>query len=277
MSPDNVMDVSENSFEYDVIAFSANTLVVVDFWAEWCQPCKALEPILLRMAAEGQGAFRLARLDVDKNPNIAIRYSVRSLPTVIAFREGHAVAELVGLQPEARVREFIEKLSPPSPFGLALEKSASHLDEQRWIDGEKEYRSLLEQQADQPEALLGLIISLLGQGKAAEARTLIRTFPSSREYSRAQLLMPVAEVYSSHENNSLPLETDLDTAFSNCIRLARRGSLLPALDGLLDILRQDKKYRSGRAHQIILGLLEILGPNHPDTRSYRSELASALY
>jgi putative thioredoxin len=277
MSPENVMDVSENSFEYDVIAFSANTLVVVDFWAEWCQPCKALEPVLLRLAAEAQGAFRLARLDVDKNPNIAIRFSVRSLPTVIAFREGHAVAELVGLQPEGRVREFIEKLSPPSPFGLALEKTASYLDEQRWTEAEKEYRGLLEQHSDQPQALLGLVIALLGQGKAAEARTLIRTFPSSREYSRAQLMLPLAEAFTAHENNTLPLETDLDTAFSNCIRLARRGSLLPALDGLLDILRQDKKYRSGRAHQVILGLLEILGPNHPDTRSYRSELASALY
>ncbi|HWQ46272.1 MAG TPA: tetratricopeptide repeat protein [Longilinea sp.] len=277
MSPENIMDVSESNFEYDVIAFSANTLVVVDFWAEWCQPCKALEPILLNITVEGQSIFRLARLDVDKNPNIAIRYSVRSLPTVIAFREGHAVAELVGLQPEARVREFIEKLSPPSPFGLALEKTASYLDDHRWVDAEKEYRSLLEQHADLPEALLGLVISLLGQGKAGEARTLIRTFPSSREYSRAQLMLPLAEAFIAHENNSLPVENDIDTAFGNCIRLARRGNLLAALDGLLDILRQDKKYRSGRAHQVILGLLELLGPNHPDTRSYRSELASALY
>ncbi len=105
---------------------------MVDFWAEWCQPCKRLGPLLEQLTEEARGNFRLARVDVDANPNLALRYSVRSIPTVKAFSQGQVVAEFAGLQPEPRVREFLGKLLPPSEVSLQIEKANSLLETHQW-------------------------------------------------------------------------------------------------------------------------------------------------
>ncbi len=91
-----IVDVSESNFEYEVLSYSQNLPVVVDFWAEWCQPCKRLGPLLEQLTEEARGNFRLARVDVDANPNLALRYSVRSIPTVKAFSQGQVVLHLPG-------------------------------------------------------------------------------------------------------------------------------------------------------------------------------------
>ena len=114
MTPsDFIVDVTESDFEYEVLSYSQNVPVVVEFWATWCQPCKTLGPMLERLTEEASGVFRLARVDVDSSPNLALRYSVRSVPTVKAISQGQVVGEFAGLQPEVRVRDFLEKLSPP--------------------------------------------------------------------------------------------------------------------------------------------------------------------
>lgn len=108
MTSENIITVNENDFEQEVLIYSQNVPVVVDFWAEWCTPCKILGPILEKLAKEGQGSFRLAKLDVDFNKNIAIRYGIRSIPAVKTFMKGQVVAEFTGAQPEIKVREFLK-------------------------------------------------------------------------------------------------------------------------------------------------------------------------
>src|SRR5512139_3568309 len=127
MTTDNIKVVNESDFEYEVIAFSNQVPVIVDFWAEWCRPCKTLTPILEKYAVESQGSFRLAKVNVDENPNLALRFSVRSIPNVKAFRDGQVVSEFLGLQPEPRVKEFIRNLAP-SQIDLLLEKGQSQLE-----------------------------------------------------------------------------------------------------------------------------------------------------
>ena len=277
MASDNIIDVTELDFEYEVLAYSQNVPVVVDFWATWCQPCKVLGPMLEAMVQEAGGAFRLARVDVDKNPNLALRYSVRSIPTVKAFTSGQVVSEFVGMIPEERLREFLERITPPSPQQLQLEKADSVLKLGQWDQAEKLYRDLIEQSADMPGTLLGLGKALLMQNKNGEALDILRNFPASRLSSTAELLRPYAEDVVALANGKLADETDLDAAYQTAIRLASRGNLPAALDGLLDILRQDKNYRRGRARLVILSLLELMGEEDPQTRQYRAELASVLF
>ncbi len=272
-----IVDVSESNFEYEVLSYSQNLPVVVDFWAEWCQPCKRLGPLLEQLTEEARGNFRLARVDVDANPNLALRYSVRSIPTVKAFSQGQVVAEFAGLQPEPRVREFLGKLLPPSEVSLQIEKANSLLETHQWSEAEEIYRSLEEQDPDQPQVLLGLVKSLLAQAKSSEALFILNAFPASKEYNTAQILRPLAEAMVKHEKSELPDETDLDAMFANCIRLMRRGNHFAAMDGLLDILRQDKRYRSDKARLIFLGILELLGPSDLEAKQYRSELTNILF
>jgi putative thioredoxin len=273
----DIIDVTEASFQYEVLSFSQNTPVVVDFWATWCRPCKTLGPLLERLAIDSQGRFRLARVDVDANPNLALRYNVRSIPTVKAFSQGEIVSEFVGLQPENRLREFINKLTPPGPNNLALEKANSLLLSQQWNQAEAVFRDASQSMPDDPECLLGLTKSLLAQNKTDEALIILHNFPPSSQLSTIEMLKPLAESLRRLNMDQLPDETILDTTFMSSVRLFTRGNLPAALDGLLDILRQDKSYRDGLARQVIVALLELMDNENPQTRQYRNELASILF
>lgn len=278
MTPsDFIIDVTESDFEYEVLSYSQNVPVVVEFWAQWCQPCKTLGPMLEAMAEEAGGTFRLARVDVDASPNLALRYGVRSIPTVKAITQRQVVAEFTGLQPEARVRDFLARLAPPSEAALAQEKAESLLAEHAWAEAETTYRELEESIQKQPAVQLGLIKALLAQGKSSAALFMLTNFPASREYTQAQTLRVLADAMVKYEHNELPNETDLDSTFRGAIRLAARGNHLAALDGLLDVMRQDKRYRGDKARQVFLAIVDLLGPDDPDGKQYRSELAMVLF
>jgi putative thioredoxin len=277
MASDFIVDVSEADFEYQVLAYSQQVPVVVDFWAEWCAPCKMLGPMLEKLAQEGQGSFRLAKVNVDDNPNLALRYAVHNIPAVKAFRESKMVAEFAGVQPEARLREFLRSIAP-SPSDLELEKGLSLLTMQQSPEAEKAFRHVLQITPESTAALLGLAKSLLLQGKVQESHNILRKFPASREYSSAQKLLPLSQVlYAIEKGEILDSGQPMDPAFFNALRLQRKGNIEAAMDGLLDILREDKHYRDGEAQQIMVALLELLGENNSMARQYRSELASILF
>jgi len=276
MASEFIKNVSEADFEYEVLAFSQQTPVVVDFWAEWCVPCRTLGPLLERLAQEGQGAFRLAKVNVDENPNLALRYGIHNIPAVKAFREGKMVSEFAGLQPEARLREFLRALAP-SKSDLALEKGYSLLTMRQPRQAEATFRTVIKEFPDNPSAQLGLAKSLLLQGESQESRQILNRLPASREYNASQLLLPLAQALFDLDHNRLSETAPLDPAFNQAIRLVKRGNIEATMDGLLDILRENKHYANGRARQILVALFELLGENDPITRQYRAELASVLF
>lgn len=276
MRSDFIKTVSETDFEYEVIAYSRQAPVIVDFWAEWCRPCKSLTPILEAIAQDGAGAFRLAEVNVDDNPNLALRFSVRSLPNVKAFRDGQIVSEFLGLQPEPRVREFIRNIAP-SQSDLLLEKGNSFLYSLKWEQAADSFKQFLEKAPGYPAAMLGLLRAYLVLGKYSEARKILGDFPASPEYTRVQLIRPLYDVLVEPENRLETSDNPLETTFRGAIRLIQRGNLPAALDGLMDILRQDKHFRNDLARKVILGLFEILGDDHPYTQQYRRELATVIF
>jgi putative thioredoxin len=273
---DNIIDVTEADFEYQVIAYSQQVPVVVDFWAGWCVPCKALSPMLEKLAEEGGGAFRLAKIDVDANSNLAVRFNVRGIPAVKAFREGQIVSEFAGLLPEARLIEFIRALAP-SKADLLIEKALTMLDLHQAGSAEKGFRQALEESPANPAAMLGLIKSLLLQGRAGEAAPMLHGFPASKEYGSVENLRPLVETMVRIGKAASDESDPLEPAYFNALRLVGRGNVLAAMDGLMDILRQDKHYRSDEARRVMVGLFELLKADDPLTRQYRSEFASVLF
>jgi len=277
MASEFIVDVSEADFEYQVLTYSQQAPVVVDFWAEWCKPCLVLGPLLENLAQEARGDFRLAKVNVDENPNLAIRYAVRSIPAVKAFRNSEMVSEFLGVQPEDRLREFLRAIAP-STYDLLLEKGLSLIDLGQPTEAETAFRQVLDNAPGNSAALLGLAKSLLLQNKAQECAAILKDFPASREYKTAKILSPLAkalawEEMGDYENTDKPL----DAAFINSLRLIKRKNIEAALDGLLDILRTDKTHRDGETRGIFVALLEILGTNNPLTKQYRNELASVLF
>jgi putative thioredoxin len=181
------------------------------------------------------------------------------------------------VQPEPRLREFLRSIAP-SPADLALEKGFSLLALQDARGAEQAFRQALQAAPGNTPALLGLSKSLLLQGRSEEALPILSRFPASREYTAAQTLLPLAKALQQMERGEDFSDEDvLDAAYFNALRLVKRGNIEAAMDGLLDILRENKRYRDGQARTIMVALLELLGDANPITRQYRNELASVLF
>ncbi len=272
----HIVHVNEVDFQAEVLLHSGQRPVVVDFWAEWCVPCKALDPILEKLAAEAAGAFRLAKLNVDENPRLAEEYGVRGIPNVKIFRHGQVVAEFSGVRTEAQIRELLRSIEP-APADLVVGRGNSLLASEDWDEAKQLFRDSLAENPDQPGALLGLARAHLAEGNFLAALPILREFPVSKEYVSAELLLPLADALAELELNELDLEDETTALYANALRLAAKGRLLPAIDGLLETLRANKRFRNGQPRKVILALLEVLGEDNPATREYRSELARLLF
>ena len=276
MASEYIKTVSESDFEYEVIAYSNQIPVIVDFWAEWCRPCKTLTPLLEKYAVEARGTFRLAKVNVDDNPNLALRFSVRSIPNVKAFRDGQVVSEFLGLQPEPRVKEFIQNIAP-SQIDLLLEKGQSQLESMNWNEAGNSFRQFLAKSPNHPAGLLGLLKANLMQGNFSDVRQILDVFPPSQEYAHLEELRPLFNALWTGKTNQTISDDLLNAAYNNALRLIMRGNLPAGMDGIIDILRQNKHYHNDEARKVLLGLFEVLGDNHPLTQQYRQELAMILF
>ncbi len=276
MTSDYIIDISEDNFEHEVLNYSYQAPVVVDFWAQWCVPCRVLEPMLQKMAIESAGRFRLARINVDDNPKLAERMKVNNLPAIKAFVDGRIISEFTGVLPENNLRDYLSHLSPAEGH-LLLEKGKSQLLDHLWQDAEVTFSTYLEHSPNQPSALLGLAKALSMQAKAHEAQLILENFPASQEYNSAMLLKPLISEYLWLKTQNSAIDNPLDAAYRNGLRLSMKGNILPALDGFLDILRKNKNYRDGIVKDVFLGLLSLLGEADPDVRQYRSELSNVLF
>ncbi len=272
----HIIEVSEATFERDVIAASHQMPVVVDFWAPWCGPCRMLGPTLEKLAVEANGQFRLAKLNVDENPGLAMRYNVQGIPAVKAFRGGKVVAEFVGAQPEAQVRQFIKKIAP-APAEQSAELAAALLAAHRWADAERAYRAMANNGA-QPAAALGLAKALLAQGKGEEANRALESIKDGPEFAAAERLREMARWLASAGSNGVgPDPNSPEALFRLAAGVGAKGDIQAALEGLLAVLRRDKRFRGGEAQRIMLAYFDILGDADPMTREYRNRLASVLF
>jgi putative thioredoxin len=174
------------------------------------------------------------------------------------------------------VKDFIRNLAP-SRVDLLLEKGQSQLESLHWQDATSSFEQFLVKSPGQPAGLLGLLKSSLMQGNYTVARHIVEEFPSSPEYARMEHLRPLLDALSADKFDLLSTENPLDAAFGNALRLTTLGNLPAAMDGLIDILKQDKHYRDDSARKVLLGLFEVLSDNHPLTVQYRQELAMAVF
>jgi putative thioredoxin len=262
-----VIDVTDADFADRVLEESKRRPVVVDFWADWCAPCRQLGPVLERLAEEKGGEFLLAKLDVDANPYTAGQFGVRSIPLVVAFAEGRPVDQFLGAMPERTVRTFVERLLPSSGDRAAVE--AERLERAgRMDEAEDEYRRVLGEEPDNRAARMGLARVQAFRGQAEEARETVAPLLPDPEAERLLAALRVDEWSSLDGEAGDPLVA--------AKRAAVEGRWREALDGLVTVVRDDPDRRD-EARAALLDLFAVLGEDEPLVREYRPKLASALY
>ena len=281
----NVIDVDEQTFATDVLERSQTVPVVVDFWAEWCGPCRMLGPILEKLAAEYDGAFVLAKVDVDQNPNIASNFGIQGIPAVKAFRNNQIVNEFTGALPEPQVRRFLETLVP-SPADICTEEGEMLEQQNQVSQAIEKYRAALAIKAGHYPAVLGLGRVLLQDGQLDEAISILEKIPAGvGERTAADALLATLQ-FQKHATgqNEADLRTkleanpaDLPSRYALASLLAEQGRYETAMDEFLEVIRRDRQYNDDGARKAILALFTTIGEDSSITAVYRQKLASALF
>jgi len=279
-----VINVTDQTFAAEVLERSHTVPVVVDFWAEWCGPCRMLGPVMEKLAQEYQGKFILAKIDVDQNPQVAMQFQVQGIPAVKAFFNGKQVGEFTGAQPEPQVRKFVDSLVPSTADLYARQGYEWEMNGQLPMAVEN-YKAALAEKADHYPAMVGLGRTLLKQGHIDEATGLLDTIPAGvRERAVADSLLATAQ-FRHHAANRTESELRADLAngggtasrYALACLLATEERYSEALDEFLTIVRTDRAYEDDGARKAMLALFTIIGEEQDLTRSYRRKLANALF
>jgi putative thioredoxin len=274
-----VIDVTDATFQKDVLERSRQVPVVVDFWAPWCGPCRMLSPVLEKLANELKGGFVLAKINTDEDQRYAMQFGVQGIPAVKGFKNGKLTAEFVGAVPEPQVRAFLQKLEVKvgagAPAGGAPDP-ATLLAQGKWVEAEMALRQMGATNGAEPAVKVSLARALLAQGKAAEANELLEKVNDGPEAIQAAALKPLAALLleaSSGANGA----GELDGLYHTGGQKIAAGDIRGAMDALLDVLRRDKRFRNGEARQVMLAIFAVLGEENPIVREYRNKLASVLF
>jgi putative thioredoxin len=253
-----VFDVGEADFEQRVLRRSSEVPVVVDFWADWCGPCKALSPALERAAAARSGKVELAKVDVDSNQGLAAQFRVQGIPAVKAFRDGQVVSEFTGALPPPEVERFFDALVPSEVDELAARGAAE--------GDEAALRSALELDPRHQQASRALGALLLRRGEAEEALELLRPAGEAGDFLADGLAARAALALAG------------DDALEPAVAAWDRGDHATALELLqAELEGEADAERRDLIRRMMVGIFTELGPDHPLAREHRRRLAAALH
>jgi putative thioredoxin len=295
---DPVQDVGLADFVPAVVEASKDHIVVVDFWATWCGPCKQLGPILEKVVRAHKGAVRLAKIDIDKNPQIAQQMGVQSIPAVFAFFRGQPVDGFMGALPEAQINAWLDRLmkaagaqssAAPDAGGLeiALKQAADFLAGGEAAKAQSIYADILDMDPANAAAYAGLLRSLIALGDAKRAQQMLDNAPP--EISKDKALESVRTALelagqAAQSGSAVELEAKLaknpadhQARFDLALAHYAAGQKEQSVDQLLEIVRRARNWNEDAARKQLVKLFEAFGPADPLTISARKRLSSILF
>ena len=280
-----VVDVTMENFQQVVVEGSHERPVVIDFWAEWCGPCRRLAPMLEQLAVQRNGGFLLAKVNTDEAPDLAQAFQVSGIPAVFAIRDGKIANSFTGVVPEEELNEFIDGLGAATPSAPA---EPTPLDRAAELEGKdptaaaEAYRGMLAAAADDPAARVGLARVLLASADTeAEAAPLLTGVEFGDYAPEAKRLATIVGLRGApHADADLAAARSASGAEGKLALakvLAARGDYAPALDALLEAAEDDKQLGRTAVRELMLKVFEVIGPQSEQAGDYRRRLQGLLY
>jgi len=285
-----VKDTTTQSFMKDVIEESKRQPVLVDFWASWCGPCKQLTPILEKAVKAAKGKVKLAKMDIDKHPDIPGQMGIQSIPAVIAFANGQPVDGFMGALPESQVIAFLERVTK-SKIGAEdqdmLKAADAALAAGRPADAADIYAKVLAQDSGNIPALAGLARCYVATGNIEQAKKTLALVPEAKRNDaavaaaraalelaeQAKAVGPVDELQKKVSANPLDHQARFDLAAA----LNAAGKRTEALGHLIEIVKRDRKWNDDGARKQLVQFFDAWGPTDPATVDGRKRLSSILF
>jgi len=287
---DLIRETTTAAFMKDVIDASKQVPVLVDFWAEWCGPCKQLTPVIEKVVRAAKGRVKLVKMNIDHHPEVAGQMGIRSIPAVIAFKGGQPVDGFMGAVPESQILSFIDKLcgpSAPSDAQALVEEGHAALDAGDVQTAVTAFAQAHQMEPDNLDALLGLADVHVATGDLDTARKLLATAPPAAAKDprlaavqaridlaakTAALGDPVAlEARLAHD------PADHQARYDLALILAATGHEQAAVDSLIEIIRRERGWNDEAARKQLLGFFDAWGPKDPATLYGRRRLSSVLF
>ncbi|WP_444938580.1 thioredoxin [Microbulbifer sp. JMSA002] len=282
---DFIVDVTAENAQQVLIEESMNRPVLVDFWADWCEPCKQLMPVLEKLANEYAGQFLLAKVNADTEQMIAGQLGVRSLPTVMLLKEGQPVDGFAGVQPESQIREMLDKYLP-KPWDIKLQQALALIGEGKVDEALPLLRQAYAESSERVDIAKHLAALLLDQNRAAEAETVLSKILLADQDAEYQRLMAQLELKQQAADTpeiqalQKALEQnpqDYDSAYKLAVQYSQANRHEEALELLLDILRKDMNFADGAAKQAFLDMVKSLGAGDPIATQYQRKLMTLMF
>lgn len=278
----HVFDVTETNFEEAVIRKSLQTPVLVDFWATWCGPCRALGPILEKLAAEYNGAFVLAKVDVDKQQGLAAAFQIRSVPTVMLVKDGQLVDGFPGALPEGQLREFLKHHGIVPAAAQEAAPAAAPLDPHAEV---MRLRKAVEAEPDKAELKLDLALALLRTGATAKAQQLLEALPANLATDDRAVRARAHLDFAAQLKDAPPAATleaaiaanpdDLRARYLLGVHNLLAGDAEAALTQFMEMLRRDRHYQDGLPRKALIDAFRLIDDEDLVGR-YRRQMSALL-
>ena len=287
---DDVIETTTRDFARDVIDASKDRPVLVDFWAEWCGPCKQLTPILEKAIRDAKGKVRLVKMNIDNHPEVAGQLGIQSIPAVIAFVKGRAVDGFMGAQPESQVRQFIERVA--GPMGPTDQEKLVAAGQEALAAGNPQaaaeaFLAVLDMEPESLVAIGGLVRALTAAGQLEDARAVLARVPDLKAGdaaivgARAELEL-AERAASVGDTEALAAAVaanpaDHQARFELAEALAAKGDRQAAVDQLVEIVRRERAWNEEAARKQLVKFFEAWGMTDPMTLYGRRKLSSVLF